>query len=855
MTNTMAAILPLIFAVILQNQPGTSLDVTIPKLYNGHFSVSLPSDMPPGSPVAIHVNVKDDPRKHEEFEENELIEEGSGVEPKNVTDSTHSSQHLLKAMVYFSANYQGNINYWSLNLASKSSFKTLCFDPGMVAAFKDAPDTSITVTVFSNAKETIDINIEARPISDFKLRTDELVRAHLIPGSSKVFHFDMSEEDKDENFVLTVESEENDDRCVYVSLDKPGCPYNDDVRTVKNSQMWARMLKVGYFPIAASSFPNSFVVKLTSLEDSSGCFKNQKLDPYFNATKGDAADKVVTLKIEKTLKSYKKPVILAMFTIIVASLVLLLLWFILFRYQMEINIKTNTVRMSMICNGNVQEDIDHKVQPDDVPITDDNEYKVNLCRDIQLKVTNTPTLKKNEKITYALERLLPVIKDGDKIIDRDITVADMSKLIRNDVWHRRQRSKVYFYLVPLLSLFYLIPSAQLVYYEKQRAEESGSLEQCYLNYGCSRPYGIFTDFNHIISNFGYIWYGVIFLLLVNLKSRYLPEQNRTNCDHMGKLGIPQQHSIFFTLGIGMIMQGIFSMIFHICPSNISLQFDTTMMYVMMSLCFAKIYQFRHPDIAMNAYHLMYCLAFTLIMEALSLYIFRTGTKAIFYSVFSLFYLFLIIYLISDSYYYGMIKTSFRDMLPIFSRHIFGRCKHCMDAKRFVHSFIFAVINFGLLIVTVTRADASGVNGLSTPILLIFAVNLGLYLLYYSIRKLIEIFVRLDTDSECQDHNHEDLNASPGCCKPLMRFLSFMFFLLALVLMGGAAYFYIHKHQSRNLSPPESRNKNSVCSFMDFYDNHDMWHFISATALFSTFIGLLTIDDDLLSKKRDKIQVF
>ena len=33
-------------------------------------------------------------------------------------------------------------------------------------------------------------------------------------------------------------------------------------------------------------------------------------------------------------------------------------------------------------------------------------------------------------------------------------------------------------------------------------------------------------------------------------------------------------------------------IFHTCPSNLSLQFDTTMMYVIMSLVFVKIYQFR-----------------------------------------------------------------------------------------------------------------------------------------------------------------------------------------------------------------------------------------------------------------------
>jgi hypothetical protein len=43
--------------------------------------------------------------------------------------------------------------------------------------------------------------------------------------------------------------------------------------------------------------------------------------------------------------------------------------------------------------------------------------------------------------------------------------------------------------------------------------------------------------------------------------------------------------------------------------------------------------------------------------------------------------------------------------------------------------------------------------------------------------------------------------------------------------------------------------------MDFFDNHDMWHFLSATALFLAFISLLTIDDDLLLAERDRIPVF
>ena len=52
-----------------------------------------------------------------------------------------------------------------------------------------------------------------------------------------------------------------------------------------------------------------------------------------------------------------------------------------------------------------------------------------------------------------------------------------------------------------------------------------------------------------------------------------------------------------------------------------------------------------------------------------------------------------------------------------------------------------------------------------------------------------------------------------------------------------------------------RNMNELCQYMNFFDNHDMWHFLSATSLFLAFIFLLTIDDDLLLIDRHKITVF
>ena len=50
----------------------------------------------------------------------------------------------------------------------------------------------------------------------------------------------------------------------------------------------------------------------------------------------------------------------------------------------------------------------------------------------------------------------------------------------------------------------------------------------------------------------------------------------------------------------MIFESFFSAAYHVCPTPENFQFDTTFMYVLASLAFAKIYQFRHPDVAPNA---------------------------------------------------------------------------------------------------------------------------------------------------------------------------------------------------------------------------------------------------------------
>ena len=49
--------------------------------------------------------------------------------------------------------------------------------------------------------------------------------------------------------------------------------------------------------------------------------------------------------------------------------------------------------------------------------------------------------------------------------------------------------------------------------------------------------------------------------------------------------------------------------------------------------------------------------------------------------------------------------------------------------------------------------------------------------------------------------------------------------------------------------------NELCQYMDFFDNHDMWHFFSAAGLFFLFMFILTIEDYNKEKPRNRIPVF
>ena len=60
----------------------------------------------------------------------------------------------------------------------------------------------------------------------------------------------------------------------------------------------------------------------------------------------------------------------------------------------------------------------------------------------------------------------------------------------------------------------------------------------------------------------------------------------------------------------------------------------------------------------------------------------------------------------------------------------------------------------------------------------------------------------------------------------------------------------------SVTPAESRNLNEECLVPWLsYDNHDVWHMLSALALFLTVYSLMTLDNELFKEPRNNISKF
>ncbi|XP_025101471.1 SID1 transmembrane family member 1-like isoform X2 [Pomacea canaliculata] len=413
--------------------------------------------------------------------------------------------------------------------------------------------------------------------------------------------------------------------------------------------------------------------------------------------------------------------------------------------------------------------------------------------------------------------------DFEKDVLRAKTVLYVSDLARKSYKRLSKTFKVYHWNLITIAIFYGLPVAQLVLTYQQALLDTGNDDLCYYNFDCAHPIHDVSAFNNIISNMGYVLLGLLFFILVwrrDLLHRKLVVENPEleRC-----YGIPQHYGLLYAMGLALIMEGVTSACYHVCPSYSNFQFDTSFMYIIACLCMLKIYETRHPDVQAKAYKSYFSMALLIFIAVLGV----VYGSNIFWIFYALVHMLSSLVLSAQIYYVGRIKLDRYIVKRLFVL-LASDCFHCIRPTyptRFLMLFVGNVINwtFALYGAIVHPMD------FASFLLGIFIGNLLLYLLFYILMKLV---------------SGEKINLLTVLC-----------IVAASITWAFALYFFFHHLSSWKMSPALSREKNRPCVLLDFYDAHDVWHFLSAISMFFSFLILLTLDDDITLQPRNKIPVF
>ncbi|NWW34337.1 SIDT2 protein, partial [Panurus biarmicus] len=416
--------------------------------------------------------------------------------------------------------------------------------------------------------------------------------------------------------------------------------------------------------------------------------------------------------------------------------------------------------------------------------------------------------------------------DYDKNVIRTKKYLCVADLARKDKRVLRKKYQIYFWNIATIAVFYALPVIQLVITYQTVVNVTGNQDICYYNFLCAHPLGNLSAFNNILSNLGYVLLGLLFLLIILQREINYNRALLRNDAHALECGIPKHFGLFYAMGTALMMEGLLSACYHVCPNYTNFQFDTSFMYMIAGLCMLKLYQKRHPDINASAYSAYACLALVIFFSVVGV-VFGKGNTA-FWIVFSVIHIVATLLLSTQLYYMGRWKLDsgiLRRILHVLYTDCVRQCSGPMYVDRMVLLVMGNIINWSLAAYGLIVRP----NDFASYLLAIGICNLLLYFAFYIIMKL---------------RSGERIKLIPLLC-----------IISTSVVWGFALFFFFQGLSTWQKTPAESREHNRDCILLDFFDDHDIWHFLSSIAMFGSFLVLLTLDDDLDCVQRDKIYVF
>ena len=381
-------------------------------------------------------------------------------------------------------------------------------------------------------------------------------------------------------------------------------------------------------------------------------------------------------------------------------------------------------------------------------------------------------------------------------------------------------------------------------------QSTGNRDVCFYNDRCYIPSSILGDFpfNLLSSNIPYVLHGIIISVSYLLKERYCFVQGHQGC---------YDYSLAYAMSWAFIFEGVFSTIYHVCPTRMIFQFDTAFMFVISAIIFLCLlnhsavsdqdifchHHLQHPlpprpfksfrPVKVFAFFLAPILVFNYLGSVRDVGEMRFDHEIVFYVFLFLWYLAIV--------GWGLSKLA---VIP-------SRMKLFAIEPKFSSPFDRALVRReGIEMVEINRnqikpgeekegtqreKEEGGPSYAQLATFHVFSLLLFVWLVYTVVARkdmsqyflgscVLSVFVALLSYEVLILHRQQPEGRTPR------KFLA-VFYLFVFALWGAAGYFFVvMETTNKSTTPAANRHLNKDCILADFYDSHCVWHFLSSNAL-------------------------
>ena len=412
---------------------------------------------------------------------------------------------------------------------------------------------------------------------------------------------------------------------------------------------------------------------------------------------------------------------------------------------------------------------------------------------------------------YLFEKSLTQVKPGRGVCNLNlrITYRDLLEVII-DHWFSFG-PKTYSYITGIVGNVLMVGAFQFVFANWYTMIQEGDRDNCYYNDFCYRVASHDIPFNLMISNLTYIVHGLILVVWVLILETKVNLRCKSGRAAGEAAAVKERYcfSIGYAFSWGLVFEGLFSTLYHFCPSRFTFQFDSAFMFIIAGLTVLLLYNgieqnrcpssgnAKHPVGASNFFLFFIVPLFTFNYFGV-LFNSDSGLNKVMQGFF---FAFLIIWWLVMDFW------AFRK-LDIHKKIRGDDCKDKCDAFLFLLGGLIVPCGIFMLYLFSDLAQVFLFACIACSVVAILAKARPW-------KKLFKCECKCVCDCDCS-------------VKVILQGL--FIFLTIFILLAAFAVFKALPTTNKTSSPENSRDQNEECVIFGFFDWHDLWHFLSSFAL-------------------------